>query len=650
MSIAKKRLFALISVVAGMFVCATLAIGQQPSNRPETAMGPPPVVGQAVKHDLSPALRDVPAIPLVAEPPAFREIPRQPLPRRGPKPGVLDPVIQASPGAQAIPLTLANFEGVSNSAQSGVSGFTVVPPDTNGDVGPNHYVQWVNLAFAVYDKTGGMLPGYPKAGKALWAGFGGPCETGNDGDPIVLYDHLADRWLMSQFALPNYPSGPFYQCIAVSQTGDPTGSYHRYAFLISQDKMNDYPKFGVWPDGYYMSVNQFKSSSWAGQGVIAFERGEMLAGHSARSVSFDLYGTDPNLGGMLPSDLDGPSPPPGTPNYFVQVDDDAWGYSPDQLQVWAFAVDWNTPGNSSFAHVVNLPTAPFDSNMCGYSTNCIPQSGSGRKLDAISDRLMYRLQYRDFGTHASLVTNHTVDVDGFDHAGIRWYELRDNGTGWAINQQGTYAPDGNHRWMGSAAMDGSGNIALGFSLSGKSMFPSIRYTGRLSGDTPGEMTLGEAPVIGGTGSQTGASRWGDYSMMAVDPADDSTFWYTQEYYQSSSGTGWQTRIGSFKLSGISPPPPPPASLTVQSPNGGERWKINTNKTIQWTSGGVSGDVRIELSRNGGASWTVLFSSTPNDGSQTWKVTGPATTAARIRITSGSDSGIYDASDGNFVIK
>jgi hypothetical protein len=558
-------------------------------------------------------------------------------------------MIQASPGTQAMPSTLQNFEGLSNAAQSTVSGFYVWPPDTNGDVGPNHYVQWVNLAFAIYDKAGGKVYG-PAAGKTLWSGFSGPCQTSNDGDPIVLYDHLADRWLFSQFALPNYPSGPFYQCIAVSQTGDPTGSYYRYAFLVSQNKMNDYPKFGVWPDGYYMAVNQFSSSSWAGEGVAAFERAKMLSGASAGMVYFDLYGTDPNLGGMLPSDFDGPAPPSGTPNYFVEMDDDSWGYSQDQLQIWAFSVNWSSPGGSTFTRLTTLPTAPFDSNMCGYTSNCIPQPSTRKKLDAISDRLMYRLQYRNFGTHASLLTNHTVDVDGFDHAGIRWYELRNSGSGWGIQQQGTYAPDADHRWMGSLAMDGSGNIALGFSVSGQNTSPSIRYTGQLASDSAfGEMTLGEASIIAGTGSQTGSSRWGDYSMMAVDPTDD-TFWYTQEYYQTTSSAGWQTRIGSFSLAGVSPPPPSSPSLTVVRPNGGETWKVNTRKTITWTSSGSIGYVNIYLSRDGSWDPNPIFFNIPNTGSQTWKVTGPSSTSARIKVENYDGNNIFDISDGTFVIK
>jgi hypothetical protein len=434
----------------------------------------------------------------------------------------------------------------------------VLPPDTVGAIGPDHYVQMVNLSFAIWDRAGNLLHG-PASNNTLWQGFGGPCEKTNDGDPIVLYDHLADRWMMSQFALPRFPRGPFYQCIAVSQGPDPTGAWYLYEFKMSQSKLNDYPKFGLWPDGYYMAFNQFQCSifgcSWGGQGVVAFERSEMLNGGNARMVYFDLESVDPNLGGMLPADLDGPEPPMGAPNPFVQIDDNAWGYSPDQLQIWNFLVDWANPNASTFTFDRALDTESFDSNLCNYSRSCIPQPG-GAKVDAISDRLMYRLQYRNFGDDLNpdqtLVVNHTVDVDGSDHAGVRWYELNDDGSGWTMAQQGTYAPDDDHRWMGSAAMNGAGDIALGYSVSSVDTYPSIRFTGRLDTDIApvGEMTIAEGTIFAGGGSQTHSSgRWGDYSMLTVDPVDDCTFWYTQEYYAANPdfSADWKTRIGSFKL-------------------------------------------------------------------------------------------------------
>ncbi len=499
-----------------------------------------PVFRSASRWDTSPPLRDLAlSQPKTLDPDQVLEIPLHSLPKpwlEGAVPDI-DSVVQKSFLGVSAPPTIANFEGLNNVNY-------VLPPDTNGDIGPNHYVQIVNLSFAVYDRGGSLLLG-PLPNNTLFQGFGGPCQTTNNGDPIVLYDHLADRWLLSQFAIPNDPYGPYYQCIAVSATGDPIGQWHRYEFLVSDTKLNDYPKFGVWPDGYYMTVNQFEYDSgwdWAGQGVAVFERDQMLVGGEARMFFKDLYIEDPNLYSMLPADLDGLPPPLGSPNPFVQMDDNVWG---DQLQVWNFSVNWASP-SASFTRQNAVPTAPFDSNMCSGDRNCIPQPG-GIKVDAISDRLMYRLQYRNFGNHQSLVVNHTVDTGG-DHAGVRWYELRKTGGGWSIFQQGTWAPDSDHRWMGSVAMNSKGDIGLGYSVSSETTYPSIRFTGRLAEDPPGQMTFSEGEIKSGSGFQTSSSgRWGDYSMMAVDPVDDCTFWYTQEYYAVSGDRPWQTRIASFKL-------------------------------------------------------------------------------------------------------
>ena len=430
--------------------------------------------------------------------------------------------------------------------------FILTPPDTDGDVGPNHYVQIVNVQYQIFDKSGNSLYG-PADNNTMWSGFGGLCETNNDGDPIVLYDHLADRWFFSQFALGN---NDFHQCIAVSTTGDPTGQWYRYDYLVSQTKMNDYPKFGVWPDGYYMSCNQF-ASEFEGVGIMVFQRDKMLQGYPAQAVYWDT--PDESLWSMLPSNLDGPPPPDGTPNYFVQIEDDGWGdpYTQDALGIWQCSVDWTTPANSTFTYLATLPTAAFDADMCDYERDCIPQPSTSTTLDAISDRLMYLLQYRDFGSYQTLVTNHTVDATGSDQAGIRWYELRDSGSGWAIHQQGTYAGDGtneDHRWMGSIAMDGEGDIALGYSVSGTATYPSVRYVGRLPGDTLGTLPQGEATMVDGAGTQTDSNRWGDYSAMSVDPVDDCTFWYTQEYYgDGASGIDWSTRIGAFKFDSCESP-------------------------------------------------------------------------------------------------
>jgi hypothetical protein len=458
---------------------------------------------------------------------------------------ISDPVVQGQTGIASMPATIRNFEGVSN-----VDG--VLPPDTEGDVGPNHYVQWVNTSIAVWDKSGTLLLG-PVAGNALWSNVSDPCATQNDGDPIVLYDHLVNRWLLSQPARPS--GGPYYQCIAISQNSDPLGSYTLYDFRISDTQLNDYPHFGVWPDGYYMSINQFANgTTWNGAAAVVFERDKMLLGQPAHELYFDLFGVDPNFGYMLPSELDGPPPPAGTPNYFVEVDDSSYLPPNDALRIWQFHVDWATLNNSTFG--INgqpdtiLNTAPFNLMPCTStgSLNCIPQKGSSQKLDAQGYGVMYRLQYRNFVDHQSLVVNHTVDA-GAGRAGIRWYEVRNPGSSPTIYQQGTYAPTGSeHRWMGSAAMDRQGNLAIGFSVSGTNTFPSIRYSGRLASDPLGSLPQGEATLRAGGGAQTNSlARWGDYTMLAVDPTDDCTFWYTNEYLPSTSDAAWQTRIGSFRF-------------------------------------------------------------------------------------------------------
>ncbi|MCF8056246.1 MAG: carboxypeptidase regulatory-like domain-containing protein [Desulfocapsa sp.] len=466
-----------------------------------------------------------------------------------PEAPVQDPVLQKSEPVGTMPATAMNFEGLNN-----IGGY--YPPDTCGDVGPNHYVQITNVYYQVYDKTTGaaLLPS-ALPNNAMWSGLpdGSACKTTNDGDPIVLYDQFADRWLFSQFSV----GGPYYQCIAISQTGDPTGSWYLYEYQMSATVMNDYPKFGVWPDGYYMAINQF-DPSWAGQGVVAFDRATMLTGGAAAMQYLDLKSSHPNLGAMLPADADGATAPPaGAPNYFVQVDDDGWGYAADQLEVYEFSVDWATPANTTFTAASTSPVAVSAFTTLNGTT--VPQPDTTQLLDNLGDRLMYRLQYRNFGTHQSMVVNHTVDTTGSGNgvAGIRWYELRDSGSDWALHQEGTYGGDAantEHRWMGSIAMDSDGNMGLGYSVSSTTTYPSIRYVGRLTGDTPGTMGQGESEIIGGSGSQTGsAARWGDYSMMSVDPVDDCTFWYTTEYYETTSATGWQTHIASFTFPGCSAP-------------------------------------------------------------------------------------------------
>lgn len=535
-----------------------------PEGLPGAAPAFRPVAGRAVRSAASPPVRSITPAPPPAPDGRLRQVPLLPLPSRRPpktKPRDVERSVQSGPALPSMPAPTLSFEGLSNADNVAVHGFPVLPPDPNGDVGPAHYVQSINLLFRVFDKATG-LPLTPALRISdLFTGFGGPCETTDDGDPIVLYDHLADRWLLSQFARVG---PPFHQCIAISQTGDPTGAYFLYDFVMPNAKFNDYPKFGVWPDAYYMTDNQFAGSTFAGAGVFAFDRITMVAGDPTASfVYFDLAGLDPSIGGMLPADLDGPPPPPGTPSYFAYFTATEFGDPQDGLRIFEFRPDFTSPASSTFTERADSPvvTAAFDPTFaCGSSgRDCIPQpppAGSAARLDAIADRLMFRLQYRNFGGHESLVVNHTVDADGTSHAGVRYYEVRRTlpAGGFAVTEQATFAPDADHRWMGSAAMDGAGNLAVGYSVSSASTFPSIRYAGRLASDPPNALAQGEATLVAGGGSQTStASRWGDYSMLAVDPDDDCTFWYTTEYYEVSSVSGWQTRVGTFGLAGCTPP-------------------------------------------------------------------------------------------------
>ena len=510
----------------------------------------------AVKFDKSPPLRLIkPPRPNVA---VTREVPIHRLDvlkqRARPSPNTADRLAGLSKLGPLAPMPppLLTFQGTSDDDNTALVGFAVVPPDTNGDVGPNHYVQWNNLVFEVFDKSGNTLLG-PLPGNTLFTGFGGPCESTNDGDPVALYDQLADRWVLSQFAI-----GAGTQCIAVSQTGDPTGAYFRYAFVVTPGAENDYPKLGVWPDGYYATFRKFPNFEMV---AAAFERDKMLQGLPAQQVLFTITApAGPGCGGagdcyegVLPSHLEGMTPPPaGSPNYFLMsFDDEAFSTTPvpgqDSYKLWKFHVDWASPGSSTFTGPTTIPATEMDINLCGFGS-CVPQMGSPEVLDSLSFFTMYRLVYRNFGDHESLWANNTVNL-GSNRAGIRWAEIRDPGGAPAVFQEGTHGPDdGLYRWMGSLSVDKDGNMALGYSVSGTTLFPSIRYAGRLAGDPAGTLPQTETELFAGTGSQVGSfGRWGDYSAMSVDDSDGCTFWYTNEYYETTTSFDFKTRIGAFKF-------------------------------------------------------------------------------------------------------
>jgi hypothetical protein len=530
MNLLRHKLLLAVVTFLFLFSFAVFAADQQ-----KGVQGP--FVIHETHHDVSPPFRDMP--PLASGSLVTRVIPVRPVPL---PPGAAnaenashDPNVQNFVGAIAIPSTTLNFEGTD---YPGVD-CNCAPPDTNGAVGPNHYVQLVNTAVNIFSKTGVKVSGFPKALKSIWSGFSNPCSSTDDGDPVVVYDQLSGHWVLSQFSVS---STPYYECVAVSTGTDPTGTYNRYEFSFGNN-FPDYPKVGVWPDAYYVTYNLF-TNTFVGSEVCAMNRSAMIAGTTASQVCFT---TSSSFGSLLPANVDGGTvPPSGSPEFVVN-------FGTNSLRLWRFHVNFS--GGSTFTGPTTIPVNSFAAACSGGS--CIPQPGTSNKLDSLADRLMHRFVYRNFGDHESLLVNHSVLVSkakGKELDGIRWYELRNTPPSTSatpvVYQQATYAPsDGISRWMGSIAMDKLGDIGLGFSVSNSSsVFPGIRYTGRLAGDPLNTLNQGEAVITNGTGSQTGTlHRWGDYSALALDPSDGCTFWYTTEYIKSNGSFNWSTRIGSFKV-------------------------------------------------------------------------------------------------------
>jgi len=454
-----------------------------------------------------------------------------------------DPLVQLTAVA-ALPVLAETSEGLGQGLKYDSN---VTPSDATGAVGTNYFVEWVNDAVLVINKNTHEPVYGPADGRTIWANFAPKdnpahaCAETNDGDPIVLYDHIENRWFLSQFSHKGGP--PYLQCIAVSRSSDPLGTYARYAYQFAD--FNDYGKFAIWPDGYYAGFNMYESTAKDSPGKggqsCAFDRISMLAGKEARMVCFRLP-----QAGLLPSDLDGQAlPSNGAPNYFLSL-------GPSRLRYWKFHVDWSHPEHSTMSGPDDVSLVSSFVSACTVMTcELIPQKGSDGTLDTMGDRLMYRLAYRKFKDHESLVVNHAVRVPGRENSNIgviafRWYEIRPSANGLAVYQSGTFRPSTISRWMGSMAMDKAGNIAIGYNASSSTDYPSIYYTGRIASQ-PDPNTLGQEYLLqSGSGSQSGHS-WGDYTTMSVDPTDDCTFWFVSQYLKKGDANLWHTTISRLRF-------------------------------------------------------------------------------------------------------
>ena len=542
----KKPIRRLI-VSAFLFLLAGLTMQVVAADDPATPSDVPVRRGAELVEIITPFvfdgdLRDLPTAPSWKPGDPIKEIPRRFIER----PGMIPQGSQEPPAPRVDPLLQVQENATSGQSSRAFSpaelsfngqGYTgVAPPDPSGAVGPSYYIQMINASgggiFTVYDKTNGSVV----AGPTFLDTLGSGSCAGGLGDGIVLYDQLADRWMLSEFS----GSGNRL-CVYVSQTSDPlSGGWYNYDFAAPS--FPDYPKYAVWSDAYYVSSNESQTAAYA------LDRAQMLNGAPAGFQRFtvsDLAGF--GFQALTPSDVDGAAPPAGAPNYFMRHrDDEAHGGSTsgDFLEIFEFHVDWANAANSSLTGPIPIGVSDFDSNLCGLTSfSCIDQPGSAN-LDPLREVVMYRLQYRNFGSHETLVGNLATDADGTDRAGVRWFELRKNGGSWSLFQEGTYAPDdGDSRWMGSGSMDGAGNIAVAYNVAGASTFPGLNYAGRLAGDPAGSLPQGENVLVAGSASSS-TNRYGDYNQMTLDPVDDCTFWVTGEYNAASA---WSTRIGRFKF-------------------------------------------------------------------------------------------------------
>jgi hypothetical protein len=606
-----------------VILTANILAAQAPTPTQTVVPQKPILEWTTADHASTIPLRDMAPMPVKGE--RHEAPPVRVFPRTG-RPVV--PATGVDTALQTVGLAAPSIGNVTSFAGVGQGDYgysdNVAPPDTNLAVGATQVVQWVNTSFGVFSKTGTLLAG-PTTGNTLYQALGPthPCAVNNDGDIIAQYDKAANRWVLAQLSVTNGASVGYWECVAVSQTSDATGAYNVYGFSYGTVQFDDYPKIGIWNNAYLATYNIFNNGqSFAGPKLCAFDRASMLAGAAATQVCFQL---STSFGGVLPSDLDGSTPPPaGSPAFFVD-------FGTNDLELWQMSNINFSAGTATLTGPITIPVAAF-APACNGGGTCIPQLGTNQLVDSLADRLMYRLAYRNFGDHEALVVNHSIDNGG--PSAIRWYEVRSPGSSPTLFQQGTFAPDSSYRWMGSAAMDHAGNIAVGYSVSSSSINPAIRFTGRAPSDPLG--TLGtEISIKSGTGSQNGGlTRWGDYSSLSVDPVDDCTLWYTTEYLKTNGSFNWSTEIANFKFSTCGNPDytltASPASQSVTQGNGTTYTATVTPTggftaavalTIGGLPAGASGSFNPTSITSGNSTLSITTSSTTPTGSYPLTITG-----------------------------
>jgi len=516
-----------------------------------------------------------------------------------------DPVLQK----QAMPAVAAN-QGISF---QGIISPGYVPSDSNLAVGPNDIVEVVNVQFAVYNKSGTLLAG-PTNIQNLFSSLGGVCAS-TVGDPIVLYDRQADRWVVTMIG----GNGAYGECVAVSETNDPTGAFYAYGYSFG-DNLNDYDKLSTWAtnsnSAYLASYNIFQDAeSFIGAELCGFDRTKMLVGDSSAAQLCQMTPSDEF--GYLPSDMDGPTPPvDGTPGLFISW----YNNNPGQLYLRTLTLDFAT-GTATLSSPTTISVAN-DSMACGNGGQCVPQEGTTQTLDTLGDRLMYRFAIRHFSDHDRAVVNHAV-ANGSSVA-VRWYEIYDPAGAVTLNQQGTFAPDSTFRWMASLAEDQAEDIGLGYSASSSSIYPGIRFTGRVPSDQLGTMES-ESTILNGTGSQVGdyAYRWGDYTAMQVDPSDDCTFWYVDQYQDVTGTFDWYTNISSF---------------IFYNCTGSAYYTLNANPSSLTITQGSQGTSTITVNPENGFSGSVTLSATglPNGVTAGFNP-NPATSTSTLTLTASGNA-------------